>query len=97
MNKSKTGTQAQRLRQAQGLRQRERRLGQALPNTLLIQAPPGELKMSDVLKEFVEPYADTWRNEEELGRLLVLAIIAWNTALQPLEEREDSIQCNKPD
>lgn len=47
----------------------------------------GIAKMSDVLKEFVRPYADTPRNILEIRHLIEIGITAWNLALLPEKER----------
>lgn len=49
--------------------------------------PKGEVKMSDVLQAFVEPYLyfiDDWSEQEKLFHL---AVIAWNLSLMPENER----------
>lgn len=49
--------------------------------------PKGLAKMSDVLKEFVRPYADIPQNMQELRHLIDIGITAWNLALLPEKER----------
>lgn len=39
----------------------------------IITNPPGEEKMSDVLMEFIEPYAEFATTDEEFGKLIPLA------------------------
>ena len=48
--------------------------------------------MSDVLMEFLEPYEEYWENEEQLQKLLSVAVIAWNAALMPGGKRDDFLQ-----
>ncbi len=72
---------------------KRRRLTQGLPgDTLVIHTPPGELKMSEVLEEFIEPFKGQWQTEEDLNKLLGVAVIAWNAALLPEGEREEFIE-----
>jgi len=75
---------------------RPSRPSSALPDFLdkavVIPSPPGEEKMSEVLLEFIEPYDDQWQTEEQLRKLLVMAVLAWNAALLPVDEREKMIQ-----
>ena len=52
-----------------------------------LQNPDGLEKMSEVLKDFAQPWLDLARTEEECARVIGLAIIAWNLALMPEEER----------
>jgi hypothetical protein len=44
--------------------------------------------MSNVLKDFAEPYAELADTERGLRVLFQVAMVAWNTALAPEEERE---------
>jgi hypothetical protein len=54
--------------------------------------PEGAEKMSEVLTDFIEPYADLWKTEDELYRLLDVASVAWNAALMSGEERDKLIR-----
>ena len=49
--------------------------------------PPGEVKMSEVLVRFVEPYAQFATTEEDYRRLYAVATLAWNEALLPSKGR----------
>ena len=40
----------------------------------IVLQPSGEIKMSEVLIDFIEPYSEYWETEEELSKLLSLAI-----------------------
>lgn len=57
--------------------------------------PSGEVKMSEVLTAFVEPYLESTNaaslTEEDYRKLLMLAIVAWNAALLPEEDQQDTI------
>jgi hypothetical protein len=82
-----------RERQRKERLRKRRRLTQGLgENTMLISTPPGELKMSEVLEEFIEPFEEFRQTEEQLDKLLSVAVIAWNTALLPAGEREGFIE-----
>jgi hypothetical protein len=54
----------------------------------VIALPEGVEKMSEVLTDFIEPYADLCKTEEELNKLLDVAIVAWNAALVQGDERD---------
>ena len=56
--------------------------------TQVIHAPPGELKMSEVLEDFVAPWVKHDTSMLEHKNLLSLAIVAWNVALLPEADRE---------
>lgn len=53
----------------------------------LVVTPRSSAKMSEVLWSFVEPYREFANTEEALRRLLTLAVLAWDAALLPEEER----------
>jgi hypothetical protein len=57
----------------------------------VVFVPSGDVKMSEVLWEFLEPYADHWENEDQLRKLLNVGIIAWNSALFSGKERAEVI------
>jgi hypothetical protein len=59
----------------------------AQAETLLVVNPRGEIKMSDVLMELIQPEWNTCDTEETMHKLLTLGIAAWNAALLPLDER----------
>jgi len=58
----------------------------------IVVQPSGETKMSEVLLEFIEPYSPYWKTKEELNKLLGVAVIAWNGALLPGNERKEIIE-----
>jgi hypothetical protein len=68
------------------------RLPQGFEDTVVIESPPGQKKMSEVLLDFVEPYSDQWRNEAELRTLLNIATLVWNASLLTGSQREEAIQ-----
>lgn len=47
----------------------------------IVQSRPGELKMSDVLWEFIEPYVDKRSHEDDIRHVLTLGMLAWNNTL----------------
>jgi len=49
------------------------------------------VKMSEVLREFVEPYYEGGATKEVYNKLLTLGVAAWNAALLPPDEREDFV------
>jgi predicted RND superfamily exporter protein len=50
------------------------------------------VKMSQVLEEFIALYREFADTEEAFRKLLVTAVVAWNTALFPAKERETHIE-----
>lgn len=54
----------------------------------IVTNPPGTAKMSDVLDDFVEPYGDDNMTLAERRNLLGLAMVAWNLAILPKQERQ---------
>src|SRR4051794_34016103 len=61
-------------------------------NINVIRNPPGEIKMSEVFWEFIEPYAAGWRTEDQLRNLLGLAVLGWNIAVIPASKREEFLR-----
>ena len=55
----------------------------------IVIEPPGQVKMSEVLEAFVEPYLGFADTQEDHRKLLTLAITAWNAALLPEEEQKE--------
>jgi hypothetical protein len=59
---------------------------------MVVVSPPGEVKMSEVLLEFLEPYDNLWKTEEQLHKLLTIAMVAWNAALVSGRRRDELLQ-----
>ncbi len=57
----------------------------------LFIAPEGTEKMSEVLEEFVAPYAPLATNLEQMQKLYTVAIVAWNTTLLPQDQQQPAI------
>lgn len=53
----------------------------------VVYDPEGEVKMSEVILDFVAPYMAELETDEESRKLIGVAVIAWNIALLPEEER----------
>jgi len=47
--------------------------------------------MSEVLKDFVQPYLESADTKEAYRKLLTLAILAWNVALLPEKEQQATV------
>jgi len=50
--------------------------------------PQGKHKMSEVLTEFIAPYATAATTEERYRKLLSIAVIAWNASMFSAGERQ---------
>ena len=57
----------------------------------IIANPSGEAKMSDVLRDFVEPYRKFTDTEDAYRKLLTLGVVAWGAALLPKKEQQDRV------
>jgi hypothetical protein len=68
---------------------REGPLGDKFAN--MVTNPKGEVKMSEVLEEFVEPYLEFIHNPIERENLFKVAVTAWNLALIPENARQSTI------
>ena len=87
------GSKKKKRKQEQWLApRRTKRLAQGLLADRQVGPPPrGEVKMSEVLREFIEPYADDADTDESFKKLLTVAVIAWNASLLPDKDRQDLI------
>jgi hypothetical protein len=65
----------------------EKKLARDGISTTFIPSPKGE-KMSDALKELVEPYFDFTADRQSLETLLSMGAMAWNIATAPKEDRQ---------
>jgi hypothetical protein len=50
--------------------------------------PSGVAKMSEVLEDFIEPYLEFARDHQQRQHLFEIAVMAWNLALLPADERQ---------
>ncbi len=57
----------------------------------IVPKPPGQTKMSEVLRQFVEPYWHIPDDEESMRRLITTALVAWQVALLPVTERAEHL------
>lgn len=57
----------------------------------MVRNMEGIAKMSEVLKDFIRPYANIPQNKKELQHLLETAVTAWDLALIPEVERETKL------
>jgi hypothetical protein len=70
-----------------------RRVRQRFPNQKVVRGEARDgVKMSEVLEEFIAPYLEIADTEEVFRKLLVTAVIAWNTALFPAKERKTYLE-----
>jgi hypothetical protein len=55
-------------------------------------SPSGEIKMSEVLEDFVEPYLEFARNHQQRKQMFGMAMTAWNLSFLPEAERESMFE-----
>ncbi|MFM8307537.1 MAG: hypothetical protein ACKN87_10880, partial [Microcystis aeruginosa] len=63
----------------------------SLPFKEIVVSPSGEVTMSEVLEDFIEPYRESNETKESMRRLLTLGTIAWNLAFLPESKRQEMI------
>jgi len=86
-------TRAEKVRRRQRRKEKKSKPGQgsasylAPADTRLVINPPGEVKMSEVLMELIQPEWNTCNTEDAMRKLLTLGMAAWNAALLPLDKR----------
>ena len=61
------------------------------PGQKIIFQPAQEVKMSEVITEFVEPFAEFAPTYEDYRKLIGLAVVAWNAALLPEDKRQEML------
>jgi hypothetical protein len=54
--------------------------------------PRGEVKMSEVLLDFIRPYEDCWKTEEQLRKVIIMAMVAWNAAIEGGSRGQELVQ-----
>jgi hypothetical protein len=87
--KAKRRQRRRRKRRQKPLEGLKRKLEQGpLQGQEFVIEPSGEVKMSEVLTAFIEPYIESASTEEAYRKLLMLAIVAWNAALLPEEDQQ---------
>ena len=59
-----------------------------MENQKVVFNPEGEVKMSEVLPEFIKPYMKGVNTMDEHRKLLMFGILAWNAAILPEEKRQ---------
>lgn len=57
----------------------------------MVTNPKGEVKMSEVLEEFVDPYLSMAPDQNRREKLFGIAALAWNLANMPEKERQPMI------
>jgi len=93
MSKKKGKRKQGRSARQQSYARLKRRVRQGpLGDQKIIVEPKGQVKMSEVLEDFVEPYRDEIDDTLEVQRkLLSVAVLAWNAALLPEKERREMV------
>ena len=57
----------------------------------IVKSPKGEIKMSEVLEEFVRPYLGELKTHRRREMFVEIAIIAWNVAVLPEAARQSTL------
>jgi hypothetical protein len=76
----------------QSIERLKRKLEQEpLGDVKFVVEPQGQVKMSDVLERFAEPYLDFAETAEDYRKLFTVAALAWNAAFLPPSEQEKMV------
>ena len=93
MKSSRSERRKRRRRKQDAAANLSRRVQQQFPDQKVVVGGAHDgVKMSEVLEEFIAPYREFADTEEAFRKLLVTAVIAWNTALFSAEEREAHLE-----
>ena len=81
-------------RKREGLRLKREHLSTRMQQRLVsaghkfVRNPDGELKMSEVLLDFVEPLMEFNKDDNSFKKIIILSILVWNLCLNPEDEQE---------
>jgi hypothetical protein len=67
----------------------------AFKNMEVVESPADEEKMSAVILRFVEPYTELVETKEAFERLIVMAMVAWNSTLLAGTARQELLDLFK--
>lgn len=57
--------------------------------------PESQAKMSEVLMEFMEPYRDLARTDDDFEKLTGIAALAWNASILPDDEAKETLEAER--
>jgi hypothetical protein len=83
--------QKKKQKRFEGLRRKLEQSPLPVDESKIVVEPRGEVKMSDVLMDFVEPYIEFVDTKEDNEKLLMLALVAWNASFPPQKEQGNMI------
>ena len=81
----------QKQKRFEGLKRKLKQSPLHVQESEIVIEPRGEVKMSDVLTSFVEPYIEFVDTKEDHKKLLMLAIVAWNASFLSEKEQQKMI------
>lgn len=58
----------------------------------VVVEPAGQVKMSEVMEDFVAPFLDLASTSEARKKLFAIAIFGWNLALMPESKRQQEVE-----
>ena len=90
-SKSKARKRKQKKRQSSTERLTRNLAQGPLRGREIVIEPQGQVKMSDVLERFVDPYLEFAETAEDHRKLFTLAVLAWIAAFLPPSEQEKMI------
>lgn len=93
MKASRKKQQKRRRRKRDAAKTLRQRIRRQLPKHKVVMGEAHDgVQMSKVLREFVAPYYEIVDTEDEYRKLLDTAIVAWNVALFPAQERKAHLE-----
>ena len=92
MAKSKNIHRSSRSRRRVANRSLRKRVKKTFPGRITATSAKDDIKMSEVLEQFMEPYRGFDETEDAYRKLIALAILSWNMMLFPENDREAKLE-----
>ena len=92
MAKSKNRRKNPRSRRRAANRSLRKKVKKTFPGHITANSAEDDIKMSEILEQFMEPYRDFDETEDAFRKLITLSILSWNMMLFPEKDREAKLE-----
>ena len=69
-----------------------KRVKKTFPGHIAANSAENDIKMSEILEQFMEPYRNFDETEDAFRKLITLSILSWNMMLFPEKDREAKLE-----